>query len=91
MDRKKVMRDLLDTSSFRGAIGQPPATPLAGDDDGPLQFAIGDVDGQVVIDFGTPVKWLGLPPQQAAKLASLLLRRARHVAKQSGETIEFEF
>ena len=46
-------------------------------------------DGKVVIDFGTPVHWIGLTPQQACDIASAILKRARYVARQNGETIAF--
>ena len=34
-------------------------------DEGEIRMAIGHYEGNVVIDFGKPTTWIGLPPQQA--------------------------
>lgn len=87
--RAKVMRDLLNTTGFIGALGMNVAPKMTADDEGAIQFAIGEQDGKVVIDFGTPVHWLAMSPQQAADFASTLLKRARVVGRQQGQTIDF--
>ncbi len=89
MARNKLMRSLLDTTGFRGALGEFPQGQLTKSDEGSIQFAVGEKDGKVVIDFGTPVHWLGMSPQQAAEFASFILRRAREVARKNGETVSF--
>lgn len=85
--RRQLMRDLLDTTGFRGAIGSYPKGKLTPKDEGSIQFAVGEQDGKVVIDFGTPVSWIGMTPQQAADFASSILTRARLVGRRNGETI----
>ncbi len=85
--RQKLMRDLLNTTGFRGAIGSFPEGELTKSDEGAIQFAIGEQDGKVVIDFGTSVHWLGMTPQQAADFASAVLKRARLVGRKNGETV----
>ena len=87
--RNKLMRDLLSTTGFRGALGDFPEGKLTKTDEGAIQFAIGEKDGKVVLDFGTPVHWVGMTPQQAAEFASTLLKRAREVARKNGETVSF--
>lgn len=88
--RNKLMRDLLESAAdFKGALGSYPEGQLTKTDEGAIQFAIGAKDGKVVIDFGTPVHWLGMTPQQAADFASLLLKRAREVGRSNGEAIDF--
>lgn len=54
---------------------------LNGKDDGDLAFAISaDKEKQVVmLDFGKPVEWIGLPPQQAIELAQSLIQKARAI------------
>jgi hypothetical protein len=89
IQRNKLMRDLLSTTDFKGALGEFPEGKLTKTDEGSIQFAIGEKDGKVVIDFGTPVHWLGMSPQQAAEFASLLLKRAREVGRKNGETVSF--
>ena len=51
-------------------------------DDGDLAFAIGaDKDTQTVrIDFGKPVEWIAMNPQQAVELAQCLIKRARQIS-----------
>ena len=87
--RAKLMRDLLTTTGFRGAIGAYPEGKLTPSDEGNIQFAVGEQDGKIVIDFGTPVHWLGMTPQQAADFASTILNRARRAARAKGETVGF--
>lgn len=86
--RQQLMRDLLaSTADFRGAIGAYPDGKLTPSDEGAIQFAVGEADGKVVIDFGASVHWLGMTPQQAADFASAILKRARLVGRKNGETI----
>lgn len=89
MERNKLMRELLDTTGFRGALGDFPQGALTKADEGAIQFAIGEKDGKVVVDYGTPVHWIGMTPQQAADFASTLMKRAREVARKNGETVAF--
>jgi hypothetical protein len=55
---------------------------ISGDDDGELAFVVssGQQPNIVRIDFGKPVEWLGLPPQEAVQLAQLLIKHARSVS-----------
>lgn len=96
---RKMMRDdkfiatneklakLLDTASFRGAIGDHPMGKLTASDEGAIQFGVTVKDGKVVLDFGTPVQWVGMSAQQAADLASTLLKRAREAGMSTGEPV----
>lgn len=86
--RHRMMRDLLNSAAeFRGAIGAYPDGKLTPFDEGSIQFAVGGQDGKVVMDFGTPVRWMGMTPQQAADLASDLMKWARLMGRKNGETI----
>lgn len=88
--RNRLMRDLLSSAAdFKGALGDFPEGQLTKTDEGAIQFAIGEKDGKVVIDFGTAVHWVGMTPQQAADFASLLLKRAREVGRKNGVAIGF--
>ena len=57
---------------------------LGADDDGTLAMAVraDPATGTVVIDFGKPVEWIGLSPQDVAGLVRLLIGKAREVAKE---------
>ena len=88
--RQKFMAELMSSAKdFRGALGDFPEGKLTKTDEGAIQFAVGEKDGKVILDFGTPVNWVGMNPQQAADLASLLLKRAREVGRKNGKIISF--
>ncbi|MES2781894.1 MAG: hypothetical protein V4657_03795 [Pseudomonadota bacterium] len=84
---KKLLGEMKETSGFRGAIGAYPHGKLTAKDEGSIQFAIGEKEGKVVIDFGTPTAWIGMTPQQAMDLAASIMNRARIVARHNGETV----
>lgn len=88
-ERKETFRKLMETTAFRGALGDFPEGQLSKSDEGSIQFAIGVKDGKVVLDFGTPVAWVGMNPQQAADLASNLLKRAREAGRANGQHVSF--
>jgi hypothetical protein len=57
-----------------GPTGDFPRGKLRPDDEGGLNIGIAhDSDGTVIINFGTDVSWLGLPPDQAREFAKLIL------------------
>ena len=84
-----LRRKLLDTTAFRGATGLFPEGKLHASDEGQLQFAIAHKDGKVVLEFGTPVAWVGMDPQQAADLAMAMLSHARAAGRESGNLVHF--
>lgn len=45
-------------------------------DEGELQMAIGIYENNVIIEFGTPVKWLGLSKEDTLNLAQKLIDNA---------------
>lgn len=88
--RSKLMRDFLDTTGFVGALGDHPRGKLSADDEGAIQFKVGKENGKVVLDFGTQVQWVGMSPQEAASLASSLMKWARYAAREKGETVTLD-
>ena len=62
-----------------GKTGEHPRGLLTPTDEGGIRFAVGSKNGVVVIDFGTPVAWVGMPPGQARALAESLVRHADHI------------
>lgn len=83
----KLQKLLSSVADYRGSIGAYPHGQLSATDEGSIQFAVGEKDGKVVIDFGTPVAWLGMTAQQAADLASTILSKAREVGRKQGEIV----
>ena len=71
------------------AAREYPEGRMGGADDGALAFVVGTDErhGTVVLDFNKPVSWLGMSPRDAVRLASLLVKHARSIAK---EPLTFE-
>lgn len=74
-----------------GATGDYPEGKLTEDDEGGIQFAVGVKDGQVCLDFGKPVAWIGMNPGDALSLAETLIANARKAAKGSGSILTLNF
>ncbi len=70
-----------------GATGEYPDGWMGLRDEGGIQFAVKNKDGKVVVDFGKPVHWVGMNPQDACDLAQSLIRQARNAARATGEPI----
>lgn len=64
-----------------GAIGQHPEGKMTAHDEGGLRFGIANDGAHVIINFGTPVAWLGLGPSDARDLAKLLITHAEAVER----------
>ncbi len=61
-----------------GKTGKFPDGKIHHSDEGEIQFGIAAdrTKNVVVLDFGTPVVWLGLPPAVAKQLGETLIKRA---------------
>jgi hypothetical protein len=62
--------------SLFGPTGDFPQGKLNPDDEGALNVGVTNKDGVVVINFGTPVAWFGMPTDQAIEFAKLIMRNA---------------
>lgn len=72
-----------------GHTGEFPDGKLNENDEGQLQSAIWNHNGNVLVDFGNEVAWIGFDPQGAADFASSILKHARIAAKERGVPINF--
>ena len=54
-----------------------PDGKLNEEDEGAIAIAIGIDEGNVIINFGKLVAWLGLPGDQAIELGRTLIKRGR--------------
>lgn len=45
-------------------------------DEGEIRITVGHVEGQVIVDFGTPCTWVGMPPDRALEFARVLQQHA---------------
>ncbi|KKL69898.1 hypothetical protein LCGC14_2110350 [marine sediment metagenome] len=52
------------------------------DDEGQTALAVGVTQGNVIIQFGKPLHWLGLPPDEARMLGRSLIAKANEAARQ---------
>ncbi len=59
-----------------GKSGDYPNGKLTDKDEGGLVYKVGRYKDTVIMEFGTPVKWLGLPPENARELAQVLIKHA---------------
>lgn len=56
--------------------GKYPDGKMSVDDEGEVKIAIGFTEGRVIINFGSPVTWIGLNPAKAREMARHLLMTA---------------
>ena len=55
-----------------GETGRFTHGALTPDDAGELRYAVTASGGKVIVAFGTPVEWIGMPPRMAHQLADAL-------------------
>lgn len=70
---------------FLGATGRFPQGKLTTKDEGEIQFAIGEKDGKVILDFGKATAWIGFEPEQALQIAKILELRAYNIIAKKGQ------
>jgi hypothetical protein len=54
-----------------------------GKDDGPVNIQVAHNENVVIIQFGGPVSWVGMPPDNARSLARFLFEHALMVEQQA--------
>lgn len=62
-----------------GPTGKFPQGKLNANDEGELAFQIGSLEGNVILEFGGPVHWVGLPPKLAREMAAMLVKHADYI------------
>lgn len=68
-----------------GKTDQHPEGKLRSDDEGEIKFGVTHLDGEVVLDFGTSVTWVGMPPSLARQLAINLNKHADEIEQNVNE------
>lgn len=66
-----------------GATGEQPEGQLTAQDQGELKLGVATLDGKVIVNFGQPVAWFGLKPDQARAVAQALLTKAAEAEKEA--------
>lgn len=62
-----------------GATGEYPRGKMSEDDEGEIRLAIGHNGTEVIIQFGTPVTWLGMPKSNAKEFGEKVLKAANEL------------
>lgn len=67
-----------------GATSRHPSGSMHSSDEGEIRMGIASDEktGKVMLNFGKPVAWLGLNPEEAVGIAQALIQHARKVAKE---------
>lgn len=69
---------LVESFERLGKTGKFPEGQYTNDDEGEIQFGVAAdrANRKVIVDFGTPVAWMGMTPEQARELGLLLQQKA---------------
>lgn len=54
-------------------------------DDGKIKLAVGIKDGQVLLNFGKSISWLGLSAQQAEEIGKKMRKLSKKLVKRGGK------
>jgi len=68
-----------------GPTGRFPQGKTCPEDEGELTFAIGAADGMVQMQFGTPVAWFSMYPEQGRKVAKAILKHCDQIESETDE------
>lgn len=66
-----------------GPTGEFPDGLIDASDMGEIRIGVGTLDGCVVIDFGDPYGWLGMPASHAVELANGILAKAKELMEKA--------
>jgi len=80
VDRAIALNDAHRVAPSLGATGEFPRGQLDDSDEGEISIGITVRRGTVLLAFGKPVGWLGLPPQMARDIGRTLQERADEAA-----------
>lgn len=69
------------TKEKLGPTGKVPEGKLNADDEGELRLGVGadPVRKKVVIEFGKPIQWLALNPDQAREFGQAFIQKANEI------------
>lgn len=78
---EQALRDRLFSLEQLGATGQFPNGKLTDHDEGEIKFGVSAYHGEVILNFGKPIQWIGMSPEQARNLALSLRQRANEIER----------
>lgn len=62
-----------------GATGKFPDGKIDPNDEGEIKFGITILKGNVIIEFGKPVRWFGMTKEQAKDLGEFLIKKSEEI------------
>lgn len=65
-----------------GPTGQFPEGQLVDHDEGEIRIAITTYQGKVIVNFGSPVAFIGFTPEQATEIGEMLIKHADSLVDQ---------
>jgi len=87
-DLSELSEDFEELKNFQKKIaGQFPDGKLSQNDEGAVGLQVTTMGDKVVIAFGEPTSWVGMTGDQAANLATDLLKRAKQAGIKEPVTI----
>lgn len=79
-DQTERLKKIIDESQTdAGATGNYPDGLLNAIDEGEIKFAITAIEDRVVLNFGSPVHWIGFTRAQALAVANSLTKHAASI------------
>jgi hypothetical protein len=76
--KERTMTRIMESAPV-GATGNFPKGKLTKADEGEISFLVGAKNDKVILQFGTPVAWMGMTPEQAVDLGEMLIQKAAKV------------
>lgn len=62
-----------------GPTGDFPHGKMSDDDEGGLNIGVTTDKGNVIVEFGIPIRWVAMPPEQAIEFAKIITKRAEAI------------
>ena len=77
---ERLKQAIEDSKTDAGATNNFPDGKLTETDEGEIKFAITAIEDRVVLNFGTPVHWIGFTRAQALAIANSLTKHAASIS-----------
>lgn len=75
---KSISQKLLNNLKL-GATGKFPEGKITPEDEGEIKLLIQIHKGNIMMNFGKKIQWIGFNPDQALQIADLLIKFARRI------------
>jgi hypothetical protein len=62
-----------------GPTGEFPRGKIHESDEGALNIGVANNGKEVIINFGTPIVWVGMPVEEATQFANIILKHVKQI------------